>query len=96
MTPRVENASTAIRMVSVWLAPSISVILVPVTLLKAIGAEIDIVLLSNLICGLVLLVVAILVNAFFASAPVFISALAVAVIFPGLYAFILFEQKKRA
>ena len=54
--PRREGQSQAIRQISIWLIPAASIVLVPVTLLMAMGARVPIVLLGSLLVGLLLVV----------------------------------------
>ena len=49
--PKVENASSALRMLSKWLVPILSIILVPVTLFTAMGKQIPIVMIASAIAG---------------------------------------------
>jgi len=55
--PRRANASPAMRMFAAWLPPVLSVVLIPVTLLIALGKDISITLLVPVLLGLVLIVV---------------------------------------
>lgn len=54
--PRREGQSQAIRQISIWLIPAASIVLVPVTLLMAMGARVPIVLLGSLLVGLLLVI----------------------------------------
>ncbi len=54
--PKGQGAPRVIRLFSVWLIPALSVILVPVTLFIAMGADIPVVTVGTLFIGLVLLV----------------------------------------
>lgn len=48
---KVENASSTLRMLSKWLVPILSIILVPVTLFTAMGKQIPIVMIASAIAG---------------------------------------------
>lgn len=52
-----EGPSRAIKQLSIWLIPAMSIVLVPVTLAIAMGADIPIVMISTLLVGLLLVVV---------------------------------------
>ncbi len=54
--PKGKGQSQAIRQFSIWLVPAASVILVPVTLFIAMGADIPVVTVSTLFAGLVLVI----------------------------------------
>jgi len=51
--PKVENASSAIRSLSRWLVPVLSVVMVPVMLFMAMGKQIPIVMIASVISGAV-------------------------------------------
>ncbi|MDI9442210.1 MAG: DUF1648 domain-containing protein [Bacillota bacterium] len=55
--PKRENISQAAQLVANWLPPLLSVILVPVTLLVALGRDIQIALVAKLILGVTLILV---------------------------------------
>ena len=54
--PKVENASSAIRTLSRWLIPVLSVVLVPVMLFMAMGKQIPIVMIVSAITGAVVVI----------------------------------------
>jgi uncharacterized membrane protein len=54
--PRREGQSQAIRQISIWLIPAASILLVPVTLLMAMGTRVPVVLLGSLLVGLLLVI----------------------------------------
>ena len=55
--PRREVGSQTLRLLGIWVIPALSVILVPVTLLIAMGTDIPIVMLVTLLVGTMLVVV---------------------------------------
>lgn len=54
--PRKENASTAMKMIGKWALPLISIIVMPVTLFMAMGAEIPITMLVTGLVGVLLVI----------------------------------------
>ncbi|NCB42636.1 MAG: DUF1648 domain-containing protein [Clostridia bacterium] len=54
--PRKENASTAMKLVGKWAVPLISLIVMPVTLFMAMGAEIPITMLVTGLVGILLVI----------------------------------------
>ena len=54
--PRRENASASMKLVGKWAVPLISVIVMPVTLFMAMGAEIPITMLVTALVGLLLVI----------------------------------------
>ncbi|MGI6105528.1 MAG: SdpI family protein [Raoultibacter sp.] len=55
--PKEAGQSQAIRQVGIWLIPILSIVLVPVTLSIAMGANIPIVLLCTLVVGILLIII---------------------------------------
>ncbi len=54
--PKGDGHSQAMKRLSIWLIPALSIILVPITLSIAMGADIPIVLISTLLVGNVLII----------------------------------------
>ncbi|HCC34853.1 MAG TPA: hypothetical protein DEQ02_04180 [Ruminococcaceae bacterium] len=55
--PKGESQSQAIKRFAIWLIPALSVILVPVTLSIAMGADIPIVMISTLLVGILMVII---------------------------------------
>lgn len=54
--PKKERQSQVIKTISMWIAPVLSVVLVPVTLYIALGVNIPIVMISSLVAGVLLII----------------------------------------
>lgn len=54
--PKGENHSTVLRLISIWIIPFASLILMPVTLFMSLGADIPIVTITTLVAGILFIV----------------------------------------
>ena len=55
--PKAEGQSQAIKQLSIWLIPVLALVLVPFTLLTAMGVEIPLLMMASLLLGLLLVVI---------------------------------------
>lgn len=55
--PKAEGQASAIRQISIWSVPAVSVIFVPISLCIAMGADIPVDMVASLLVGIILIVV---------------------------------------
>lgn len=54
--PKRQNMSSALKLFSKWTVPVISIIMIPITLFMAIGAKINIVMISTAVVGVIIII----------------------------------------
>lgn len=54
--PKIENASSAIKQAAKWLVPIISVIIIPYSLVRALGTELPITMFATALAGVVIVI----------------------------------------
>ncbi len=54
--PKSENHSMALRLISIWIIPFVSLILIPITLFMSLGVNIPIVMITTLATGILFIV----------------------------------------